>query len=40
MKTEKVEKIVPNLHDTTEYVIHIISVKHTLNRGLVSKKIE
>ena len=40
MKTEKVEKLVANLHDTTEYVIHIISVKHSLNHGFVLQKIE
>ena len=27
MKLEKVEKLVPNLHDQTEYVIHIIHLK-------------
>ena len=28
MKIEKVEKLVANLHDKTEYVIHIRSLKH------------
>ena len=27
-----------NLHDKTEYVIHIRNLKHTLNHGLVLKK--
>ena len=27
MKTEKVEKLVPNLHDKSEYVIHIKNLK-------------
>ena len=40
MKTEKVEKLVANLHDTTEYVIRLRSVKHSLNHGLVLQKIE
>ena len=38
MKIEKVEKIVANLHDKTEYVIHPISLKQALNHGLVFKK--
>ena len=36
-KIEKVEKIVANLHDETEYAIHIRSSKQTLNHGLVLK---
>ena len=28
MKIEKVEKLVANLHDKTEYVINIINLKH------------
>ena len=35
MKIEKVEKLVTNLHDKTEYVIHIKSLKQALNHGLV-----
>ena len=35
MKTEKVEKLVPNLHDKTEYVIQIRNLKQALNHGLV-----
>ena len=39
MKIKKVEKLVPNLQDKTEYVIHIRNLKHALNHGLVSKKV-
>ena len=39
MKIEKVEKLVANLHDKTEYVIHIRNLKHALNHGLVLKKV-
>ena len=39
MKTEKVEKLVANLHDKTEYVIHIRNLKQALNHGLVQKKV-
>ena len=38
MKTEKVEKLVANLHDKPEYVIHIRKLKQALNHGLVLKK--
>ena len=38
MKIEKVEKLVPNLHDKTEFVIHIRNFKQALNHGLVLKK--
>ena len=31
MKVEKVEKLVANLNDETEYVIHIRNLKQTLN---------
>ena len=37
MKIEKVKKLVANLHDKTEYVIHIRNFKQTLNHGLVLK---
>ena len=40
MKIEKVEKLVVNLHDKTEYVIHIRNLKQALNHGLVSKKLQ
>ena len=39
MKIEKVEKLVANLHNKTEYVIHIRNLKHALNHGLVLKKV-
>ena len=35
MKTEKVGKLVTNLHDKTEYVIHIRNLKQSLNQGLI-----
>ena len=35
MRIEKVEKLVANLYDRTEYVIHIGNFKQALNRGLV-----
>ena len=39
MKLEKVVKLVTNLHDKTEYVIHIRNLKQALNHGLILKKI-
>ena len=38
MKIEKVEKLVANLYDKTEYVIHKINSKQALNQRLVLKK--
>ena len=38
MKIEKVEKLVNNLHDKTEYVIDIRNLKQALIRGLDLKK--
>ena len=38
MKIEKIKKLLANLHDKTEYVIHIRNFKQTLNHGLVLKK--
>ena len=38
MKIEKVEKLVTNLYDKTEYVIHKRNLKQALNHGLVLKK--
>ena len=35
VKIEKVEKLVANLHNKTEYVIHIRNLKQALNHGLV-----
>ena len=39
MKLEKVEKLVTNLHDKTEYVIHIRNLKQALNHELILKKV-
>ena len=39
VKVEKVEKLVANLHDRNEYVIHIRNLKQALNHGLVLKKV-
>ena len=38
MKIEKVVRLVANLHDKTEYVLHIRILKEALNHGLVLKK--
>ena len=38
MKSEVVEKLEANLHDKTDCVIHIRSLKQLLNHGLVFKK--
>ena len=38
MKIEKAEKLEANLHDKTEYVIHIRNLKQALNHKLVLKK--
>ena len=39
MKIEKVENLVVNSHDKTEYVIHIRNLKQALIHGLVLKKV-
>ena len=39
MKIEKVEKLVPNLHDKTECVINIRNSKQALNHRLIMKKV-
>ena len=39
MKIEKVEKLVTNLHDKTEYIIHTRNLKQALNHGLILKKV-
>ena len=39
MKIGKVKKLVANLHDKTEYVIHIRNLKQALNHGLVFKNV-
>ena len=38
MKIEKVGKLLANLHDKTEYVIHIRNLEQALNNGLLLKK--
>ena len=35
MKIERVEKLVINLHDKTEYVIYVRNLKQALNQELV-----
>ena len=35
MKIEKVEKLVANLHNKKEYVLHIRNSKQALNHGLL-----
>ena len=39
MKIEKVEKLVTNLHDKNEYVIHTRNLKQALKHGLILKKV-
>ena len=39
MKIEKIKNLVANLHDKTEYVIHIRDLKQGLNQGSVLKKL-
>ena len=39
MKIKKVEKLVTNSHDKTEYVNHIRNLKQALNHGLILKKV-
>ena len=39
VKLEKVEKLVANLRDKTEYVIHIRNLKQALNHGLILTKV-
>ena len=38
-KIEKVEKLITNLHDKTEYIIHTRNLKQALNHGLILKKV-
>ena len=40
MKTEKLEKLVTNLHDKTENPIYIRNLKQVLNHGLILKKVQ
>ena len=39
MRHEKVKKLVANLHDKTEYVFYIRSLKQALNHGFILKKV-
>ena len=39
MKIEKFEKLAADLHDKSEYIIHIRNLKQALNHGLVLKKV-
>ena len=39
MEIEKAEKLVTNVHDKTEYIIHIKNFKQALNHGLVLEKV-
>ena len=39
MKIEKFKKLVTNLHNNTEYVIHIRSLKQSLNHVINLKKV-
>ena len=39
MKIKKAEKLVTNLHDKTEYTIHIRNLQQALNHGLILKKV-
>ena len=39
MIIKKFETLVANLHNETEYIIHIINLKHALNHVLVLKKV-
>ena len=38
-KIKKIEKLVTNLYDKSEYVIHIRNLKQALNHGLILKKV-
>ena len=39
MKIEKIKKLVTDLHDKTEYFVHIRNLKQALNHGLILKKV-
>ena len=39
MKIEKVKKLPANLHDKTEYVIHMKNLKQSLNNGSILRKV-
>ena len=40
MKTERIEKLVANLHGKEEYVIHIRNLKQASNLELVLEKVQ
>ena len=39
LKVEKVERLVTNLYDKNEFVIHMRSLKQALNHGLILEKV-
>ena len=39
LKFEKVERLVTNLYDKNEFVIHMRSLKQALNHGLILEKV-
>ena len=39
MKLGKIENLLTNLHNKTEYVTHIRNLKQALNHGLILKKV-
>ena len=39
MKIEKIERVVTDLHDKIEYVVHIRNLQQQLNHGLILKSI-
>ena len=39
MKVNKCDKLVCNLYDKKNYVVHIRALKQALNRGLILKKV-
>ena len=39
MKIDKCNKLVCNLHDKNNYVVHLRSLKEALNHGLILKKV-
>ena len=40
MQIKKAEKLVTNLHNKTEYVLHIRNLKQALIHGLILKKVD
>ena len=39
MKIHKFQKLIANLHDKKEYVIHVRNLKQALSHGLALKKV-